>query len=199
MSSDPENPWTTLGSERQYDNPWIRVVEHKVLTPKRTPGIYGTIHFKHLATGVVPIDAEGCTSLVGQYRYALGAYSWEIPEGGGKPGVPALESIQRELLEETGFTANGWLELMTLHLSNSITDEVATGFLAWDLTPGPASPEDSEQLSLRRLPFFEAVRMVWAGEITDAVSVAVIQRLELMLRRGTAPADVAAAIGTLPE
>ncbi len=199
MPTSHDNPWTTLESERKYDNPWIQVVEHRVLTPKKTPGIYGTIHFKHLATGVIPIDAEGCTYLVGQYRYALGAYSWEMPEGGGMPGVPVLESVQRELLEETGFTAGGWLELMRMHLSNSVSDEVATSFLAWDLRPGPACPEDSEQLTVRRLPFREAAAMVWNGEITDSMSVAAIQRLELMLRRGTAPAAVAQAIGSLTD
>ena len=199
MSTGSGNPWTTLESELKYDNPWIRVVEHQVLTPKRTPGIYGTVHFKHLATGVIPIDAEGCTYLVGQYRYVLDAYSWEMPEGGGKPGVPVLESVQRELLEETGFTAGHWLELMRLHLSNSVSDEVATCFLAWDLVPGAACPEDSEQLTVRRLPFREVAAMVWNGEITDAMSVAAIQRLELMLRRGTAPAAVAAAIGNLSD
>ena len=197
MPTGQDNPWTTLESELKYDNPWIRVVEHKVLTPKQTPGIYGTIHFKNLATGVIPIDAEGCTYLVGQYRYVLDAYSWEMPEGGGKQGVPALLSVQRELLEETGFTAGCWLELMRLHLSNSVSDEVATCFLAWDLVPGTPCPDDGEQLVVRRLPFREAAAMVWSGEITDAMSVAAIQRLELMLRRGTAPAAVASAIGNL--
>lgn len=197
MPPSRDNPWTTLESELKYDNPWIRVTEHRVLTPKRTPGIYGTVQFKHLATGVIPIDAEGCTYLVGQYRYVLDAYSWEMPEGGGKPGVPVLESVQRELLEETGFTAGHWLELMRLHLSNSVSDEVATCFLAWDLRPGTPCPDDGEQLVVRRLPFREAAAMVWSGEITDAMSVAAFQRLELMLRRGTAPEAVAQAIGNL--
>ena len=195
MTTGPENPWTTLHSELRYDNPWIRVVEHKVLTPKKTPGIYGTVHFKSLATGVIPIDVDGSTYLVGQYRYVLDAYSWEMPEGGGKPGVPVLESVQRELLEETGFTARNWLEMMRMHLSNSVSDEVATCFLAWDLVPGTPCPDEGEQLAIRRLPLREAVAMVWDGEITDAMSVAAFLRLELMLRRGTAPAAVAAAVG----
>jgi 8-oxo-dGTP pyrophosphatase MutT (NUDIX family) len=196
LSKTRTNPWTTLDSTLQYDNPWIRVVEHRVLTPRQTPGIYGTVHFKHLATGVLPIDTEGCTYLVGQFRYPLEAYSWEMPEGGGTPGVPLLDSVQRELLEETGLTARHWLELMRLHLSNSVSDEVATCFLAWDLEPGEAQPEDSEQLEVRRLPFAEVAAMVWRGEITDAMSVAAIQRLELLLHRGLAPAPVAAAIGS---
>ena len=166
-----------------------------MLTPKKTPGIYGTVHFKSLATGVIPIDVDGSTYLVGQYRYVLDAYSWEMPEGGGKPGVPVLESVQRELLEETGFTARNWLEMMRMHLSNSVSDEVATCFLAWDLVPGTPCPDEGEQLAIRRLPLREAVAMVWDGEITDAMSVAAFLRLELMLRRGTAPAAVAAAVG----
>ena len=195
MTTGPENPWTTLDSELRYDNPWIRVVEHKVLTPQKTPGIYGTVHFKNLATGVIPIDADGSTYLVGQYRYVLDAYSWEMPEGGGKHGVPLLESVQRELLEETGFTAHHWLEMMRMHLSNSVSDEVATCFLAWDLVPGIPCPDEGEQLAIRRLPLRDAVAMVWDGEITDAMSVAAFLRLELMLRRGTAPSPVAAAVG----
>ncbi|MEI6559358.1 MAG: NUDIX hydrolase [Rhodospirillaceae bacterium] len=198
MPATAVNPWTTLGSEVKYDNPWIRVVEHRVLTPKRTPGIYGTVHFKHLATGVLPIDAEGCTTLVGQYRYVLDAYSWEMPEGGGDPGRPVLESVQRELREETGLTARHWLELTRVHLSNSVSDEEATCFLAWDLHPGPAAPEDSEQLAIRRLPFHTVAAMVWNGEITDVMTVVAVQRLELMLRRGCAPEAVAVAIGALP-
>lgn len=191
------NPWTTLESTLQYDNPWIRVVEHRVLTPKQTPGIYGTVHFKHLATGVLPIDAEGCTYLVGQYRYVLNAYSWEMPEGGGKPGEPALASVQRELLEETGFSAANWLQLLSVHLSNSVSDELATCFLAWDLAPGAPCPDDGEQLVVRRLPFREVARMVWSGEISDVMTVTTVQRLELMLHRGIAPAAVAQAIGPL--
>ncbi len=191
------NPWTTLESTLQYDNPWIRVVEHRVLTPKQTPGIYGTVHFKHLATGVLPIDAEGCTYLVGQYRYVLNAYSWEMPEGGGKPGEPALASVQRELLEETGFSAANWLQLLSVHLSNSVSDELATCFLAWDLAPGAPCPDDGEQLVVRRLPFRDVARMVWSGEISDVMTVTTVQRLELMLHRGIAPAAVAQAIGPL--
>ncbi len=197
MPDSRDNPWTTLEAEVKYDNPWIRVVEHQVLTPKKAPGIYGTVHFKHLATGVIPIDAEGQTYLVGQYRFALGAYSWEIPEGGGTASETPLESVQRELLEETGLTAAGWQELLRLHLSNSVCDEAGICYVAWDLSAGQSCPEDVEQLVIRRLPFREAVAMVWAGEITDAMSVAAIQRLELMLRRGVAPAAVAGAVGAL--
>ncbi|MEI8393123.1 MAG: NUDIX hydrolase [Rhodospirillaceae bacterium] len=194
MIDPPESPWTTLRSQQIYDNPWIRVVEHQVLTPSKTSGIYGTIHYKHKAIGIIPIDAAGYTWLVGQYRYALRAYSWEIPEGGGDPAIPRLDSARRELEEETGLHAACWQELFQAHLSNSVGDEVATCFLAWDLTPGPSRPEETEQLEIRRLPFREAAEMVRNGTITDVMSMVTIQRLELMLLRGEAPAAVAEAL-----
>ena len=192
---DPEgSPWTTLQSEPRYDNRWIRVVEHQVLTPSGTPGLYGTVHFKHLALGILPIDATGHTYLVGQYRYPLRAYSWEIPEGGGDPELSPLESAQRELAEETGLRAACWLEVARLHLSNSVSDERAVCYLAWDLRQGECAPDESEQLEVRRVPFSKALGMVWAGEITDVMSVATILRVALMVQRGEAPAPVLTAL-----
>jgi 8-oxo-dGTP pyrophosphatase MutT (NUDIX family) len=192
---DPDgSPWTTLRSGQRYDNPWIRVDEHQVLTPAGTPGIYGTVHFKHLALGILPIDSEGHTRLVGQYRYPLRCMSWEIPEGGGHHHVAPLESAQRELAEETGLRAGNWLELMQLHLSNAVSDERAICYLAWDLHQGESAPDDSERLEVRRVPFYRVLESVWTGEITDAISVAAILRLALMVQRGEAPDAVMAAL-----
>jgi 8-oxo-dGTP pyrophosphatase MutT (NUDIX family) len=189
------NPWTTLTAKPQYDNPWIRVVEHDVLNPKGQPGIYGVVRYKNLAIGVIPIHADGTTLLVGQYRYPLDVYSWEIPEGGGSRTVDPLESAKRELVEETGLSAGQWLRFMELHLSNSVSDEVAIIYFAWDLTEGAAQPDDTEQLALRRVPFAEAVRMAMAGEITDAMAVAGLLKAQLLLDRGELPAELAAALG----
>ena len=186
-----KNPWTTLTTKPVYDNPWIRVVEHDVLNPKGRPGIYGVVHYKNLAIGVIPIHADGTTVLVGQYRYPLEVYSWEIPEGGGDPAVEPLESARRELLEETGLSAAKWLRIMELHLSNSVSDEHAINFLAWDLSEGAAKPDDTEQLQIRRLPFAEVVRMAMSGEITDAMAVAGLLKAQLMLDRGNLPAELA--------
>jgi 8-oxo-dGTP pyrophosphatase MutT (NUDIX family) len=141
-----KNPWTTLSSELKYDNPWIAVTEHQVLTPAQSPGIYGTVHFKNIAIGIVPIDANGFTWLVGQYRYPLKAYSWEIPEGGGKLHEPPLQSAKRELKEETGLEAGHWEQILEMHLSNSATDERAVVYLATDLSEGPSCPEETEDL-----------------------------------------------------
>jgi len=174
------NPWTTLTERTAYENPWIRVSHRDVLNPAGGPGIYGVVQFKNTAIGIVPLDDEGCTWLVGQYRYTLGRYSWEIPEGGGPLGTSLLESAQRELLEETGITARRWTPLLEMHLSNSVTDEYGVVYLAQDLAFGESRPEDTEQLHIRRVPFSEAFRMVMDGEITDALSMAAILKIKVL-------------------
>ncbi|MBX3100916.1 MAG: NUDIX hydrolase [Bacteroidetes bacterium] len=179
-----KNPWQTLAAELKYDNPWIRVTEYQVINPGGGKGIYGKVHFKNKAIGIIPLDAEGNTWLVGQYRYVLDQYSWEIPEGGGKLDVPLEESARRELQEETGLRAGTLQLIQTTHLSNSVSDEEGYVFLATDLEAGEWSPEESEDLQVRKLPFEEAYQMVCRGEITDGLAVAGILRLKLMLLNG---------------
>ncbi len=123
------NPWTILSETEVYDNPWIQVKEYDVLNPSGGKGIYGKVHFKNFAIGIIPLDSDLNTYIVGQYRFTLGQYSWEIPEGGGDLRIEPLEFARRELKEETGLVAKSWTNLGNLHLSNSVTDEVATIFL----------------------------------------------------------------------
>lgn len=190
------NPWTTLRSTLKYENRWIRVVEHDVLTPRGEPGIYGTVHYRQLGIAILPIDGDGCTYLVGQYRYPLDRYSWEIPEGGGALDVDPLDSARRELAEEAGLTARHWLEILRLDLSNSISDEQAICYLAWGLDQCETEPDETEQLQIRRVPFDEVLAMIARGDITDALSVATVHKLQLMVLSGEAPAEIAAAVGT---
>lgn len=167
-----ENPWKTLSGEEKYDNNWINVTEYQVINPGGGKGIYGKVHFKNKAIGVVPVDAEGNTWLVGQFRYTLNAFSWEIPEGGGAPDTDPRESAERELREETGLRAERWTLLCPLHTSNSVTDEEGFIFLAEGLHQGESEPEDSEaDLRVRKLPLREAIDMVVRGEITDSMSM----------------------------
>ena len=165
------NNWKTLETTVPYENGWIRVEHRDVLTPAGTPGIYGVVQFKNKAIGIVPVDDEGFIYLVGQYRYTLEEYSWEIPEGGSPEGEDPLDTAKRELKEETGFTAAQWQPLGRVHTSNSVTDEEGFMFLAQGLTAGEAQPEDTEELALRRVPLAEAVEMVMRSEITDSISI----------------------------
>lgn len=183
MIDETHNPWTTHAIHPKYDNPWIKVDEHQVTTPTGTPGIYGVVHFKNIAIGIIPVDEEGYTWLVGQYRYPLNAYSWEIIEGGGPEEIDPLESAKRELLEETGMTADHWeLLIPRMHLSNSVSDEYAIIYLARGLTMGEAQPTETEQLQLKRVPLQEAIEMVHTGHITDAISMAGLMWCKVNLR-----------------
>jgi 8-oxo-dGTP pyrophosphatase MutT (NUDIX family) len=193
--NETNNPWTVLSRTAVYENDWIRVDHHGVLSPLGGPGVYGTVHFKSHATGVVPIDENGNVILVGQYRFPLDAYSWEIPEGGGPQGVPILESAQRELREECGLVARCWTEILGMDLSNSVTDERSTVFLAWDLSEVPAQPEETEQLQVARVPFWDAVARVKRGEIRDAMSVSALLRVALMALQKELPQQIAKTIG----
>ncbi|HMQ60211.1 MAG TPA: NUDIX hydrolase [Flavilitoribacter sp.] len=178
---DFKNPWQTVSIERIYDNPWIAVSHRDVINPSGNKGIYGVVHFKNLAIGIVPLDEQGNTWLVGQYRYTIDQYSWEIPEGGCPLGTDPLASAQRELLEETGITAGKWEKILDFHTSNSVTDEAGMVFLARELSFGPSQPEETEKLEVRKLPFSEAVKMVESGEITDALSVMALLRAQQIL------------------
>lgn len=167
-----KNPWITLSAQEKYDNRWINVTEFQVINPSGGKGIYGKVHFKNKAIGIVPLDDDLNTWLVGQFRYTLNEWSWEIPEGGGTPDQSILESAQRELKEETGLTAKIWSQIGRTHLSNSVSDEEGFLFLAEDLTPGASEPEETEaDMKVWKLPFKQALKMVMTGEITDSLSV----------------------------
>lgn len=184
MQQTEENPWQITAEKIVYDNPWIGLTEYQVINPSGNPGIYGKVRFKNFAIGVVPLDEEMNTYIVGQYRFPLDQYSWEIPEGGGPFDAHPLESAKRELLEETGLKASKWTEIQRMHLSNSVSDELSIIYLAQDLQQFEAEPEDTEQLIIKKVPFDEVYRMVCNGEITDSVTVAAVLKVKLMQLEG---------------
>ncbi len=178
------NPWTTKSQKDIYDNPWINVTEYQVIHPGGKDGIYGVVHFKTLATGIIPLDEDNNTWIVGQYRYTLDRYSWEIPEGGGKLDVDPLESAKRELKEETGIIAKNWTEILQMDLSNSVTDEIGYAYIARDLEFTEPEPDEDEDLEIRKLPFSELFDMAMKGEITDGLALNAIFKAHIMLEKG---------------
>lgn len=179
--SSEENPWKTHSAEPVYDSPWIGLTKHDITNPNGHPGTYSVVHFKNLAIGVLVLDEDNNTWLVGQYRYPINQYTWEIPEGGGKLDVPPIDSAKRELLEETGITAGKWTKILEMHLSNSASDEFCILYLAQDLSFGEAQPEDDEDLQVAKIPFEEVYELVCEGKITDSLTVAAVLKVKLML------------------
>lgn len=181
MKDENVNPWKIKGARQVYDNKWINVTEFDVINPSGGEGIYGKVHFKNVAIGILALDDEQNTYLVGQYRFVLNEYSWEMPEGGGPEGEDYLEAAKRELLEETGLVAKNWRQILRVHLSNSVSDELSIIFLATGLSQETACPEETEQLAIKKLSFDEVYKLVMDGKITDMMTVAAVMKLKLML------------------
>lgn len=178
------NPWITKTTETMYESPWIRVDRSDVINPAGNPAVYSVVHFKNYAIGILPIDKDYNIWLVGQFRYPLNEYSWEIPEGGGPFKDTPVESAQRELKEEVGIVAKNYKEFQRLHLSNSATDELAITFLATDLSFEESEPEESEVLQIKKLHLDEAFNLCMQNKITDAISVAAILKAKWLYDRG---------------
>ena len=180
MKATP-NPWKTLSSKVVYDNPWIAVQEDQIINPSGNPGIYGKVSFKNLAVAIIPLDQQQNTWIVGQHRYTLDQYSWELPMGGVPFEEDPITGAQRELLEETGITAERWTPLLEMHTSNSVTDEFAIAYLARELTIGTPQFDETEDLQVKKIPFSELVELVMNGRITDGLSVGSILKAARIL------------------
>jgi 8-oxo-dGTP pyrophosphatase MutT (NUDIX family) len=187
-------PWAVADKRTVYDNPWLTLCEYDAVAPTGRPALYGVVHFKNLALAILPVHPDGTITLVGQHRFAIPGYSWELPEGGGPLGVDPLESARRELREETGLIAEDWREILRFQLSNSVTDEHGRGYLATGLSLGEAAPDDTEDLGLARVPFREALDAALDGRILDMLTVAMLLRGYHMAREGALPGDLAKAL-----
>jgi len=182
----PNGPWIRNARRVAYENPWLTLWHDDVTRPDGAPGIYGVVHFANLAAGVLVLDDDDRVLLVGQHRYPIDVYSWEIPEGGVPTGETALDGARRELREETGVEASDWRELARIHLSNSVTDELAILFIATGLTHGVATPDGTEDLVIRWMPFADVLAMTLDGRISDAMTVVAVERLGLQRAREAA-------------
>lgn len=186
--------WRIISRRAAYENRWIQVEHHDVVQPDGEPGVYGVVRFANLAVGVLPLFADGTVPLVGQHRFPLDRYSWELPEGGGPAGEEPEVTARRELVEETGLQAGGLFRMGDAYLSNAVTDERATMFLAWDLTTGTANPDGDEVLSHRRLPLSEVLKEIFEGRIDDALTILTVQSAVTQAMAGRLPERVAAIV-----
>jgi 8-oxo-dGTP pyrophosphatase MutT (NUDIX family) len=186
-------PWTRLSERTVFENPWLRLTEHEAVAPTGRPAQYGLVGMKNLALAILPLHDDGTVILVGQHRFAFADYSWEIPEGGGPLDVDPLESAKRELAEETGLQAAEWRQVLRLQLSNSITDERAVGYVALGLSEATEAhhADDTEALTMVRVPFREALDAALAGHLQDVLTVAMLLRAYHMAREGALPGALA--------
>ena len=187
-------PWRALAERPVYDNPWITVTEYDAEAPTGARTIYGVVGFKKRAIGVLPIHEDGAVVLVGQQRFPTGEYSWEIPEGGAPVGDDPLEGARRELREETGLIAAEWRLALTYQLSNSVTDERGSGYIATGLTVADAAPDPTEDLAVVRIPFCEALHQAMSGRIEDVITLAMLLRAYHMAREGDIAEPLARAM-----
>ncbi|HET9161003.1 MAG TPA: NUDIX hydrolase [Caulobacteraceae bacterium] len=186
--------WTPGESREVYQNPWIRVTEHRPTAPTGRKALYGIVHMKNLALGVLPLHEDGTVTLVGQHRFVFDRYSWELPEGGGPIGEDPLENAKRELAEEAGLAARSWTRVLNFTLSNAVTDERGVGYLATDLYPVPAEPDENEDIAIARVSFREALTQALAGNIDDIITVAMLLRVYHMAREGELPSQLTEAV-----
>lgn len=193
------DPWIVKSVRQPFANTWLALDEHQVTRPDGSPGTYTVVRIRRLAVGVLPIEANGDVHLVGQWRFPLARYSWEMPEGGGEPGEDALACAERELAEETGLRAADWRPILEMDLSNSLTDERAKIFLATGLSAGTAAPEPTEVLRHRRAPFREVLARVADGRIRDSMTVAAVLRAHHMAVTGELPPALAEAMLAPPR
>lgn len=177
-----ENNWITHTRKKIYNNPWLEIHKHDVTDPGGQPGLYTTVEFKNRAVGVIPLDEENNTWLVGQYRFPLKEYSWEIPEGGVPYDEDLLEGAKRELKEEVGLEASSYELISEFNTSNSCTNEIAYIYLAKDLKLTTNNLESTEaDLKVKKLPFDDVYQMVLDGRIKDSLSIIAILKTKIML------------------
>ena len=181
------NPWKVLQEEVRLSCPYFDVRQDLVSHAGRPARAYHSIRMKHRGVCVLPVDQQGLVTLVGQYRYVLGRYTWELPAGGAPIGADQLAIAQKELKEECGYRARYWLRVIGGDVSGGTLDGHSSGYIAWELEEGEPQPEAEESLSLRKVPLSEAVELALQGEVTSLISISVLLAAQLRAVRGALP------------
>lgn len=191
----PDRPrWKSLGESVLVDTPWMRVTRHPAVAPTGMTADYVVMRPRNVGTGVLPLHDDGTVSLVGQHRFTLMRYSWEMPEGGAPEGEDPFDAVRRELAEEAGLRAEHWRAALDMDLSNSITDERAMTWVAWGLTPAPLDPDPTEVIVSARVPFRDLLAEVARGAVRDSMTVATAYKAYHMAREGELPGALAQAM-----
>lgn len=191
---DLANPWIVHRKEEKFACSFFSVRSDTVAHGHRLPRTYNSIRMKSPGVSIAPIDSDGRVTLIGQYRYVLDRFTWELPGGGCKPEQTPVEAATAELSEETGYRADHWLRLFDASLSPGTIEGSTHCFVAWDLQAGMPHPEPEERLSQRRVSFDEAVSMVLSGEISNFSSTTLLLGIQVKFARNELPADLAALL-----
>ena len=192
--SDRPPPWRSAGESLVFENPWMRLTRHPATAPTGLDCDYVVMRPRNLSVGVLPLHEDGTVTLVGQQRFALMNWSWEMPEGGAPFDEEPLEGARRELAEEAGLSAACWREALKVEMANSITDERAIAWVAWDLSPAPSEPDPTEVIRVARVPFGDLLREIGRGAVRDMFTVATTLRAYHMAREGELPPELAKAM-----
>jgi len=192
--AEKRGPWTVFDKEIRFETPWLRIDDYNALRPDGAPTRYGVVHFKNTALGVLPLFENGDTLLVGQHRFPADRYSWELPEGGGDPRQDPVAEARRELEEETGYYATEFQEYLRMDMSNSVTDEIAIGYIATNLVPGRTNPDPSEVLETRRIAFKDLLNECVSGQIFDSLTLVMVFKAYYMAREGLLEPELARAM-----
>lgn len=187
-------PWRDEGSVVTFENPWLRLTRHEATAPTGVKADYVVMRPRNLSVGVLPVHEDGTVTLVGQQRFALMNWSWEMPEGGAPFDEDPIEGARRELAEEAGLAAAHWQAAYKAEMSNSVTDERAMAWVAWGLTPVPLAPDPTEIIRIARVPFAELLREIGTGAIRDMFTLATALRAYHMAREGELPPELAKAM-----
>ena len=190
QSPNRSNPWTVLRKEETFACSYFSVRSDIVQFGTSLPRTYNSVRMKSIGVIIAPIDDAGCTTLVGQYRYVLDRFTWELPAGGCRLDQVPVEVAKLELSEETGYAAAHWLRLFDGTVSPSSIDGRTQCFVAWGLQPGAPHPEPEEELVQRRVPFAEAISMALSGEISHFGTISLLLGIQTKLARGELPKDL---------
>jgi 8-oxo-dGTP pyrophosphatase MutT (NUDIX family) len=186
--------WRSDGTETVFDNPWMAVTRHPATAPTGHAADYAVVRLKNVGTGVLPVYDDGTVVLVGQQRFALANYSWEMPEGGAPLDEDPFDGVRRELAEEAGLEAVHWASALSVEMSNSITDEIGKTWIAWDLSPVPVAPDPTEVIAVVRVPFMDLLDEIGRGTVKDAMTVATAYKAYHMALNGDLPPALARAM-----